>query len=221
MGALTRRIAIMSDETNDKEPSQNTELLLSRRAVLKVLAGSPLVITFSLLASPLMRFLKPTMQPGNFFQAADLPTVDQPPRFNQSDFPKIWTCLPFMSPMKYLVFNPEQYEVREIPGFIIRVGENQFVAYSRICPKQRDHILNFVCPAADGSCGCADKTCKGACIAYAKTPALICPRDHSVFEISNDGSAVCGTTSYPARKFTLDRDGDWISVSRLEQFGIS
>jgi uncharacterized membrane protein YhaH (DUF805 family) len=38
--------------------------------------GDPLIVTFSLLASPLMRFLKPTIQPGNFFQGPDLPTAN-------------------------------------------------------------------------------------------------------------------------------------------------
>jgi len=213
----------MADNMNDTEHCNTTEALWSRRAVLKMIAGAPLVITFGLLASPLMRFLKPTMKPGNFFQAADLPAADQPPLFNQRDLPDIWSCLPFMLPMKYLVFNPEQYEIREIPGFVIRTGENQIVAFSRICPKQRDHILNYVHvrPTADGSCGCADKSCIGECIGHAKTPILICPCDHSVFDISNDGRVLCGPAPYPARQFTVDRNGDWISITCLEQVRIA
>jgi len=213
----------MAENMKDMEHCNSTEALRSRRAVLKMIAGAPLVITFGLLASPLMRFLKPTMKPGNFFQAADLPTADQPPLFNQRDFPEIWSCLPFMLPMKYLVFNPEQYEIREIPGFAIRTGNNQIVAFSRICPKQRDHILNYVYvrPTADGSCGCADKICKGDCIGYAKNPVLICPCDHSVFDVSNDGRVLRGPAPYPARQFTVDRNGDWISISRLEQVRIA
>jgi nitrite reductase/ring-hydroxylating ferredoxin subunit len=163
------------------------------------------------------------MKPGNFFQAADLPAADQPPRFNQRDFPDVWSCLPFMFPMKYLVFNPEQYEIREIPGFVIRTGKNQIVAFSRMCPKQRDHILNYVYvrPTADGSCGCATKSCKGDCIGHAKTPVLICPCDHSVFDVSNNGRVLCGPAPYPARQFTVNRNGDWISISRFEEVGIA
>jgi nitrite reductase/ring-hydroxylating ferredoxin subunit len=213
----------MAENMNDMEECHNAEALWSRRAVLKIIAGAPLVITFALVASPLMRFLKPTMKPGNFFQAADLPEASQPPLFHISDFPETWTCLPFMFPMKYLIFNPEQSEIRQIPGFVIRVGINQIVAYSRICPKQHDHILKFasVHPRVDGSCGCRDTTCKGACIGYAKTPVLICPCDHSVFDVSNNGTVLRGPAFYPARQFTVDRDGDWISINRLEQVGIA
>src|SRR5271156_4473419 len=103
------------DNMNDIERCDNTEALRSRRAILKMIAAAPLVVTFGLLASPLMRFLKPTMKPLNFFQAADLPGADPPPQFHRSDFPDVWTCIPFMFPMKYLVFNPEQYEIRKIP----------------------------------------------------------------------------------------------------------
>ncbi len=208
---------------NDTEHCNNTEALWSRRAVLKMIAGAPLVVTFGLLASPVMRYLKPTMKPGNFFQAADLPAADQPVQLNWRDFPDIWTCIPFMLPMKYLVFNPEQYEVRKIPGFAIRIDSNEVAAFSRICPKQGDHILNYVYvgPTADGSCGCANKSCKGDCIGNAKTPVLICPCDHSVFDVSNDGRVLCGPASRPARQFTINRSSDLISISRLEAIGIA
>jgi hypothetical protein len=46
-------------------------------------------------------------------------------------------------------------------GFVIHTGENQIVAFSRMCPKQRDHILNFVLSTVDSSCGCPDESWKG------------------------------------------------------------
>ncbi|MDR3614194.1 MAG: hypothetical protein P4L53_11575 [Candidatus Obscuribacterales bacterium] len=211
----------MVDNADETEHDDDSQTLLHRRTLLKVMASAPLVVSLGLFSSPVMRFLKPTMKAGNFFQSADLPTADKPPLFNLRDLADVWTCIPFMMPMKYLVFNPEQYEVRKIPGFVIRTGKNQIVAFSRICPKHRDHVLNFVLPAADGSCGCVDKSCKGYCIGYAKTPSLICSYDKSVFDIGNNGRASCGAARYSARQFSISRNGDWISIDGFEQVGIA
>jgi hypothetical protein len=81
----------MVDNTNDAEHLHDPEALPSRRQILKMMAGAPLVVTFGLAASPLMRFLKPTMKPGNFFQAADLPGAARPVQFKWRDFPDVWT----------------------------------------------------------------------------------------------------------------------------------
>ncbi|MBX9694286.1 MAG: hypothetical protein K2Z81_18015 [Cyanobacteria bacterium] len=206
------------------------EALQSRRAVLKMLAASPLLAAFGMASSPLMRFLKPTMNPFGFFQPADFPAADLPPEFELSDFPDVWTCFMFMLPLKWLVFNPEQYEIRKIPGFIIRVEENRFVAFSRICPlhgltirKSSDscthhdsfeHYLSYVRPADNGSCGCCDRNCKGDCIGRSKTPVLICPRDGSVFDV-RDGSVLLGPSRSPARQFVVEQEGDILSITRF------
>lgn len=202
------------------ERCNNTEPLVSRRAILKTIAGAPLVVTFGLAASPLMRFLKPTMKPGNFIQAADLAEADEPVQFQISDFPQLWSCLPFMLPMKYLVFNAQRYEIRKIPCLAIRIENNQVVAFSRICPKRCNHILMLDRPAANGSCGCRDLSCKGYCIGYSKAPVLFCPYDHSVFDVSNHGRPTCGSPWFEARRLIVNRRGDQISISRLEDYGI-
>jgi Rieske Fe-S protein len=211
----------MADKTNDMEHCNNNEALRSRRAVLKMIASAPLVVSFGLLASPLMRYLKPTMGPGNFFQAADLPAADPPPKFYLSDFPDIWSALPFMIPMKYLIFNPEQYEIRKLPGIAIRIEQNEITAFSRICPMQGDHVLYYDRPTNGGSCGCTDKSCKGACIGHSNTPVLVCPRDHSVFDVSSGGRVLAGPATRPLRRFTVNRDGDFFSITHLEQCGIA
>lgn len=213
------------------ENRNDTEALQSRRTVLKMLAASPLLVTFGMVASPLMRYLKPTMAPFDFFQPADLPKATLPPQFERSDFPDIWTCMQFMFPMKCLVFNPEQYEVRNIPAYIIRVEENKIVAFSRMCPlqgtalggagscTQRDtleHYLSYVRPKDHGSCGCCDGGCSGDCIGRSATPVLVCPRDGSVFDICNNGSVLIGPARSPARQFVVEQEGDVLSVSRFE-----
>lgn len=77
---------------NFKEQYAEAGALLTRRTILKLIAGAPLVATFGFVASPLLRYLKPTMKPGNFFQSADLPKADQSVRFHRLDFPQSWTC---------------------------------------------------------------------------------------------------------------------------------
>jgi Rieske Fe-S protein len=211
----------MADNMNDMEQCNNAEALRSRRAVLKIIASAPLVVSFGLLASPLMRFLKPTMKPGNFFQAADLPVADQPAQFKWHDFPDIWSCIPFMLPMKYLVFNPEQYEIRKKPGFAVRIEKDKIVAFSRICPSRGCQYLNYARDAADNYCGCTPEKSKCCCIVQTTTPVLICPCCHSVFDVSNNGRVLAGPAPWPPRQFTVNYDGDLISITSLEQYGIA
>jgi hypothetical protein len=144
----------MADNLDDTKHCSDPEALWSRRAILKTIAEAPLVVTFGLAASPLMRFPKPTMKPGDFFQPPYFPTADRVEKFQRDDFSEIWTCLPFILHLKYTVFNPEQYEIRKIPGFVIRIDEDKIIAFSRICPRGSDHILSYVLNTADHCCGC-------------------------------------------------------------------
>lgn len=207
---------------NDADHDQFDKRLCSRRSILKVVAGAPLAITFAMLASPLMRFLKPTMKPGQFFQSADFPVAEQPAQFSSRDFPEIWTCLPFMVSMKYAEFNAEKVERRKIPGYIIRTDKNQFVAYSRICPNRRDHILYYVADSSSHCCGCVhDKGNCGCVPAKSKTPILFCPHDRSVFGLSDDGSVLAGPSFRPPRKFTIDHQENFLTIKGLEQPAIA
>jgi len=205
----------MANNNDDMKPCKTSEALWSRRAVLKMIAGGPLVLSFGMVASPLMRFAKPTMKPLDYFQGADMATPHKPVQFSWSDLPESWTCLPFQVQMRYLVFNAEQYEIRTIPGFIIRLPNDQIVAFSRICPRGC-HFLNYVIPTASGSCGCADLTCAGYCISYARNPSLICPQDRSAFDLTKDGCVTYGPARRPPRQFTLKFNGDVISITGFE-----
>lgn len=92
-----------STEQDDEVTECN--LALSRRSVLKFVAGAPLIFTFGLVASPLARFFKLTMKPGGFFQAPDMPAAERNIELRLSDFPTDGTCIPFEYRIKYLVFN--------------------------------------------------------------------------------------------------------------------
>ncbi|MBP6747737.1 hypothetical protein KA344_21090 [bacterium] len=200
------------------EEALDRDRLVTRRTALKFVAGAPLVFTFSLVASPLARFLKPTMKPGGFFQAADMPAAEHRIEFNLSDFPTDWTCRPFEFRMKYVVFNPEQEEIRKIPGFAIRTAPDKIVAFSRICPG-RSGILNF---KTEMCCGCSESsvdTCN--CAMKVSKPVLVCPNCRSVFDLAQDGRILLGSAPRPPRRFTVLRQGELITINELETWSIA
>src|SRR5687767_2305367 len=115
----------------------------SRRIILKTVAAIPLAFTFGLLASPMLRFLRPTIKPLDLLGPSDQPTPKKDIIFTNADFPEVWTCLPFTFEQTYKEYNPELVEVRKIPGFAVKLPDGEVVAYSRICP-HLGCIFNFV-----------------------------------------------------------------------------
>jgi Rieske Fe-S protein len=187
----------------------------SRRKLLKLLAVTPLYLTFGLAGTALMRFAKPSMSPLGVFDPADVPVSATKESFQLSDFPKPWTCIPFVYQMKITLFSPEKEEIRKIPGYVIRTQTDEIVAYSRICPKG-GCILNYL-PNGVQNCGCA-KEDKNCCCAR-NAPALICPSAHTVFDLSSE-QVIGGSSWRPPRKFELDVQHDYVSIVRLESSAI-
>ena len=198
------------DSMNDKEHRPDVKAVLPRRTILKLIAGVPLVATFGLLVSPLLRFLRPTLKPLDILGQSDQPLAEPPiPTFTEKDFPATWTCLPFVFHQKYIEYNPEWAEVRTTPCFIMRTARNEIVAFSRICPNCRHRQpVNFLSDSLD-------------CIALSKTPVLICPCDCSTFDPSDNGRVLGGPASRPLRRMTVAFDGEYYTVTGLEQGGIA
>lgn len=183
-----------------------------RRTILKTVAAIPLAATFGLLASPFLRFLRPTLKPLDILGKSDQPMAEEPiPSFKDSDFPEDWTCLPFMFNQSYIEYNPEGKEVRQIPGFIVKVPGGDIVAYSRICP-HLGCIFNFVKDPNECAKGYNFKP---------NGPVFACPCHLSVYDIAQDGKVVSGPAPRPPRKFTIKKDGDSIKVTSLEAGGIA
>ncbi|MBX9666147.1 MAG: hypothetical protein K2X93_00955 [Candidatus Obscuribacterales bacterium] len=190
---------------------------VSRRAVLKVIASAPITLAFGLTASPFMRFFKPTMKPFEVFQAADLPVPSQPFEFFISDFPEVWTCIPFNFKLSYVEFNPEGRVQRDIPSFIVRLPD-RFVGYSRRCPYYKCvGLLEFLKDRGQVNCGCApgDRCCCVRDVPY--NPVLYCPRHRSVFDLADNCRAVHGPTERRPRELELRIAGDVISVTGLNE----
>lgn len=197
---------------HEKEHNTNIEAFLSRRRVLKLIAGVPLVVTFGLLLSPFLRFLRPTLKPLDILGQSDQPMAATPIcTFIDIDFPRPWSCIPFMYSQKYVEYNPEGYEIRKIPGFIMRTAKNEIVAFSRICTYCRhSQCVNFV-----------DDTSELDYLPQSKTPVLVCPCDFSTYDPSDNGRVLCGPAYRPLRRMTVRFDGECYTVTGLESGGIA
>jgi Rieske Fe-S protein len=184
----------------------------SRRFMLKTVAAIPLAATFGLLASPFLRFLLPTRKPLDVLGKSDQPVAELPvPTFKESDFPEEWTCLPFMFKQSYLEYNPEGKEVRQIPGFIVKLPNKEVVAYSRICP-HLGCIFNFVKDPQE---------CAKGYNFLPERPVFACPCHLSVYDIANGGKVVSGPAPRPPRSFEVKKVGDEYQVLSLEAGGIA
>lgn len=187
----------------------------SRRLLLKTVAAIPLAATFGLLASPFLRFLRPTLKPLDVVGNSDQPLAEPPvPEFPESMFPDDWTCLPFMFKQAYVEYNPEAKEVRQIPGYIVKLPKEyggDVVAYSRICP-HLGCIFNFVKDPAECAKGYNFKPAG---------PVFACPCHLSVYDIAHDGKVVSGPAPRPPRKFDVKKIGDTYHILSLEAGGIA
>ncbi|CAN5251733.1 hypothetical protein BH11CYA1_BH11CYA1_39220 [soil metagenome] len=200
------------DEAREREP------WVSRRSVLKFIAGAPLVFTFGMVASPLARFFKPTMKPGAFFQVPDMPKAVRSLEFSMADFPADWSTKQFDFQIKHAVFNPEQEQIRTIPGIAVRTAPGKVVAFSRLCPL-RGCLLEY---RSQSCCGCVNSVTEVCnCAMKKEGGVLVCPRHLSVFDLSQDGRVVAGTFAWPPRRFNLFLKDEVITISGLDSVRIS
>jgi Rieske Fe-S protein len=182
-----------------------------RRALLKTVAAIPLALTFGLVASPLLRFLRPTLKPLDLFGSSDQPLAESSVVFKDSDFPEAWTCLPFSFQQSYLEYNPEGKETRNIPGYIVKLPDGDVVAYSRICP-HLGCIFNFVKDPTE---------CAKGYNYQPNGPVFACPCHLSVYDIAQGGKVVSGPAPRPPRHFDVKKEGDKYSIVSLEAGGIA
>lgn len=184
----------------------------TRRTMLRVIAGTPVALTVTVLASPVLRFLRPTLAPLDMLGSSDQPDADPPiPTFSEDMLPSPWTCIPFVFNQSYTVYNPEAKEVRTVPGFIVRLPNNDIVAYSRICP-HLGCIFNFVKDPEE---------CEKSYNYKPNGPVFACPCHLSVYDIAQAGKVVSGPAPRPPRKFELKREDNQIRVVSLEAGSIA
>jgi Rieske Fe-S protein len=184
----------------------------TRRTILKTVAALPLAATFGLLASPFLRFLLPTRKPLDILGKSDQPLAEPPiPIFTDADLKDTWTCIPFMFTQSYIEYNPEGKEMRQIPGYIVKIPNGDVVAYSRICP-HLGCIFNFVKEPEE---------CKKGYNFLPAGPVFACPCHLSVYDIAQGGKVVSGPAPRPPRSFEVKKEGSEYKVLSLEAGGIA
>jgi len=176
----------------------------SRRNLIKLLAGAPLLLTAGFAGEALMRFAKPSMKAGGFFESSDQPEQIMPPVFVKEFFPEPWICLEFMYTMKVKVFSPQQEEIRSIPSFIIRLDDERIVAYDRECPHGPGCLLNFV------------RNPREHYDLDVNNPALICCCHNDAFDLANDGASLGCRFHKRPRQFEVLVHGDRITIGKLD-----
>ncbi len=187
----------------------------SRRKLLKLLAATPIYLTFGFAGVALMRFAKPSMAPLGVFDAADEPEQTENALFTKDLFPEPWICLEFMYNLKIKVFSPQKEEIRSIPGFILRLGDDQIVAYSRECPRGKGCYLNFVKKSVE-NCGCATETKECCCSIKVKNPVLVCCCHMDTYDLANDAECIRGPSPARPKRIEVIVHGDQITLGRLE-----
>lgn len=184
---------------------------VTRRNILKAMLGIPVIGTLIALISPLLRFLKPTIKPLNYIQGPDLPSSKETVSFDLSLFPN-----PFDAHAFYFTQINKEYtalgtQERLIPGYAVKLPNDSFAVYSRICP-HLGCVFNYVRDP--------DEVAKGYNF-RPDGPVFACPCHLSVFDIQQEGKVVSGPAPRPPRKFEYKIENNKLVISDLEQGGIS
>jgi Rieske Fe-S protein len=139
--------------------------LMDRRRFLRLVAGLPLVGGLVAFGSPLLRYLKPNVDPFAIITPTtrDAATGEPVVAASMEELAKPWDFRYFVFTQKYPQYTPDGFKTQAVPGVVIRLPrkvqlpwawvratgetpqftENEIVAFSRICP-HLGCIYNFV-----------------------------------------------------------------------------
>src|SRR3989338_1725125 len=115
----------------------------TRRNLLKGILAIPVLGTLVAAVSPFMRFLKPTITPLNYMQGQDLPKSLEPVTFDLSLFQKPFDAQSFNFTQVNKEYTAIGTQIRDIPGYAVKLPNGDFAVYSRICP-HLGCVFNFV-----------------------------------------------------------------------------
>ncbi|MDR5684125.1 MAG: Rieske 2Fe-2S domain-containing protein [Armatimonadota bacterium] len=137
---------------------------VNRRTFLRALSAIPVLGALAAFAAPLLRYLKPNLDPGlglpegrlRSLAEMDLPQGEQLALGRVEELAEPWSSRIFVYTQRYAQYTPEQARVATIPGVAIRLpwkvsfpgfkqGEEptDIVIFSRICP-HLGCIFNYV-----------------------------------------------------------------------------
>lgn len=214
---------------------------LDRRRFLKLAAGLPVAGGIVAFGSPLLRFLKPNVDPFALITptARDAATGEEVVAAAVADLAKPWDYRYFVFTQKYPQYTPEGYKTQAVPGVVIRLPsrirlpwgwvralgerpqfeESDIVAFSRICP-HLGCIYNFVPEWREVTSGYG-----GYVPPRERQHALMaCPCHLSIFDPADarePGRVLSGPAPRPPRTFYYEIASDQIVVKRVEPGGIA
>jgi Rieske Fe-S protein len=214
---------------------------LKRRRFLRLVAGLPLLGGAVAFGLPLLRFLKPNVEPYRILEPTleDAATGEPVLAATMDELKKPWDFKYFVFTQKYPQYTPEGYKTQAVPGVVIRLpekiklpwdwvrltgetpqfSESEIIAFSRICP-HLGCIYNFVGDYREVTAGYG-----GYVPPKERQHALMaCPCHLSIYDPAdptNPGRVVSGPAPRAPRTFFYQVEGDKILVKRVEPGGIA
>jgi Rieske Fe-S protein len=199
-----------------------------KRDLVKVLLSIPIVGAIgTALASPFIRYLKPSSGPLATFEIFKKPDKPQPVKvikFAVEDFPTPWSFKYFMFQEANREYTSVSEQIKTIPGAAVRLpttdenGLPKFVVFSRVCP-HLGCVFNFVPNEAEVASG------------YNYTPdpgqkVFACPCHLSVYDPMQEdtkgrGKVVSGPAPRSPFKFNFEVKENQLVIASLESGGIS
>ncbi len=214
---------------------------IDRRRFLKMAASLPLIGGLIAFGSPLLRFLKPNVDPFALITptAHDAATGEPIIAAALTELVKPWDFKYFVFTQKYPQYTPDGYKTQAVPGVVIRLPqkitlpwgwvkvtgetpqftESDIIAFSRICP-HLGCIYNFVPEWRLVTAGYGG---------YVPPPQrqhalMACPCHLSIYDPADPtqpGRVVSGPAPRPPRTFFYEMKGEQILVKRVEPGGIA
>jgi Rieske Fe-S protein len=217
--------------------------MINRRTFLKLLVSLPVVGAFAVFATPMLRYLRPTLGSladtrvdtkgpwtdwvgdGGLFAQPDLPQREKEIRFPLSQFKQPWSSATFTFGQKSREYTFQKFQSTKIPGYVVRLPEDKdgkpdFTVVSRICPHM-GCVFNFL-----------EDPKEAAAYNYpqAANPLFACPCHLSVYDPLQyqavgskemRGKVVSGPAPRPPRVFEWEIQGNDLVITQAETGGIS
>ena len=199
----------------------------SRREFLKLLVGIPLLGAVVAFLSPVLRYLRPTVKPFQYFPEPEKGASKPMIVAKLSELEKPWSAKEFIYDLKTVEYTPRGLQISKIPGIVVRLPDDiaasqnngeKYVCFQRICT----HL------------GCVfrfetnpDDVAKG--FNYRPDSAVFaCPCHLSVYALTKRdpvwnsvGKVVSGPAPRPPRKLAFEIKNDEVVVTGVEAGGIA
>ncbi len=214
---------------------------LNRRRFLRLAAALPLTAGLVAFGAPLLRFLKPNMDPFQLLKPTleDQPVGEPVVAASLSEIPNPWDFKYFVYTQKYPQYTADGFMSAAVPGVVIRLpnkiplpwdwvratgetpqfAESEIIVFSRICP-HLGCIYNFVRDWQEITAGYG-----GYVPPKDRQHALMgCPCHLSIYDPADPrqpGRVLSGPAPRPPRTFFYQISDEKILVRRVEPGGIA